>query len=321
MPNVAKFATVFAMNIRGLQLFRDIVVTGTLAEAATRANMSNSAASRLLTQLEYQLGLTLFSRSRRALELTEHGTLFYQQISNTLDGLNEIPNIAQEVATRSSRTLSIVAAAPIANGLVVPPLARLNAEGNMSDINIHVESRFAIESKVAAGGYDMGLISLPVENEIVPLDVLPLLRTRLCVLLPADHHMADLEEVSVARLAQEKFVTLASGQRWRMRLDELMGGAGYRPQIAFQTGSTVVTIEMVRNGIGLTLSDVIFSPDQSRKTDVLRPIEGDNWITYAAIFARGSRAAQTEPFLNALSDYVEQFRAAHPDAAELLYLI
>ncbi|MDO6729002.1 LysR family transcriptional regulator [Marinovum sp. 2_MG-2023] len=309
------------MYLRGLQLFRDIVVTGTLAEAASRANMSNSAASRLLTQLEYQLGLTLFSRTRRALELTEHGILFYHQISNTLDGLTQIPNIAREVANRSNRTLSIVAAAPIANGLVVPPLARLDGEGISYDVNIHVESRFDIESKVGGGGYDIGLISLPVENEIVPLDVLPLLRTRLCVLTPADHPFASLDEVPVDRLAGEKFVTLTASQRWRLRLDEVMGKAGHRPDIAFQTGSSLVTMEMVRNGIGITLADIVFAPDVSQKTEVLRPIEGNTWITYAAVFAKGSRAALTEPFLNALGAHVEQQRAAHAQVADLMTLI
>ncbi len=310
-----------AMNLRGLQLFRDIVVTGTLSEAANRSNMSHSAASRLLTQLEYQLGLTLFSRSRRALELTEHGTLFYQQISNTLDGLKEIPHIARDIASRGNRTLSIVAAAPLANGLVVPALARIYAAAGNSNCNIQVESRFAIESKVAAGGYDVGLISLPVENEIVPLDIVPILRARLCILLPRDHPLAELEEIPVDRLAEEPFVTLAAGQRWRVRLDELMGSAGYRPRILFQTGSTVVTIEMVRSGIGLTLSDLVFFPAILHDRHVLRPVEGDNWITYAAIFAKGSRPVLAEPFLDALSDHVEEQRATYPAVADLMYLI
>lgn len=309
------------MNIRGLQLFRDIVVTGTLAEAARRSNMSVSAASRLLTQLEAQLGLTLFSRSRRALELSEHGTLFYHQISSTLDGLKEIPNIAREVAARGSRTLSIVAATPIANRLVVPPLAQLHAEGLDCDFNVHVESRFAIESKVAAGGYDLGLISLPVENEIVPLDIVPIMRARLCVFMPAEHPLAALDEIPVAQLAEQEFLTLASGQRWRVRLDELLGAAGYRPQIILQTGSTMVTLEMVRCGIGITLSDAVFSPGHVQGPNVLRPVEGDNWITYAAIHARGRRAALAEPFLDALGDHIERQRALSAEDAALIHLI
>lgn len=309
------------MNIRGLQLFRDIVLTGTLADAADRSNISTSAASRLLGQLESQLGLTLFSRSRRALALTEDGTLFYRQISSTLDALKEIPQIAREVATRGSRTLSIVAATPIANQLVVPPLARLNATTPECDFSLGVESRFAIESKVAAGGYDIGLISLPVENVIVPLDIVPLIRARLCVFMPADHPLAKQESVTLDQIAGEKFVTLASGQRWRDRLDALLGAVGYRPTISHQTGSTVVTLEMARHGIGITISDAVFSPPEQNGTMALRPVEGDNWITYAAIHAWGQRPPHADPFLDALSEHVERQRAENPTTAALMHLI
>ena len=88
------------MNLRSLMLFRHIVLTGSLSEAAKRLNMSASAASRLLTQLEEQLSLTLFSRSRRNLKLTEDGALFYRQISNTLNGLEEVPLIAEDIQRR-----------------------------------------------------------------------------------------------------------------------------------------------------------------------------------------------------------------------------
>ncbi|NHW17450.1 hypothetical protein HA071_26655, partial [Escherichia coli] len=50
-------------------------------------------------------------------------------------------------------------------------------------------------------------------------------------------------------------------------------------------------------------------------------IEGNTWITYAAVFAKGSRAALTEPFLNALGAHVEQQRAAHAQVADLMTLI
>ncbi|MBO0344387.1 LysR family transcriptional regulator [Roseibium sp. CAU 1637] len=309
------------MNLRGLQIFRDIVLTGTLADAAERSNLSTSAASRLVGQLETQLGLTLFSRARRTLALTEEGTLFYRQISSTLDALKEIPQIAREVATRGSRTLSIVAATPIANQLVVPTLAKLKATTPECDFSVGVESRFAIESKVAAGGYDLGLISLPVENVIVPLDIVPLIRARLCVFMPADHPLARQASVTLEQLASEVFVTLAAGQRWRDRLDALLGAVGYRPIISHQTGSTVVTLEMARHGIGITISDAVFSPPQQSSAMALLPIEGDHWITYAAIHARGQRPPHAEPFLDALSEHIERQCAANPTTAELMHLI
>lgn len=310
-----------AVNLKALRLYRYIVATGSLTEAAERLNLSPSAASRLLTQLETQLSLTLFSRERRNLELTEEGALFYQQISNTLDGIDEISQVARDIRNRTRNWLSVVTAAPLANGLVVPAIARLHRAGGEMDCTLHVESRFEIESKVAARGYNIGLISLPVENEIIPIDIMPLLRARLSVLMPAGHPLAARDEITPETLAREPLVTLAVGQRWRNRLEETMGAAGLRPRIAFETGSTLVTIEMVRHGLGLTLVDPVLLPRSAMHGLAMRPLAGENWITYASVHAKGPRSRLSEVFLDALSAQVEENRSDQPGLADQVYLI
>jgi DNA-binding transcriptional LysR family regulator len=309
------------MNLRSLMLFRHIVLTGSLSEAAKRLNLSPSAASRLLAQLEEQVSLSLFSRSRRNLKLTDDGALFYRQISNTLNGLEEVPLIAEDIQRRARDWLSVVTAAPLASALVVPTIARLRKAGLDFQCTLHTENRFEIESKVAARGYNLGFISLPVENEIIPLDIMPLLRSRLCVLLPQSHRLASAAQIGLSELVAEDVVTLASGQRWRARLDEVMGEAGLKPRIAFETGSTLVTIEMVRQGLGLTLIDPVCLPDAAMQGMVMRPLEGDHWTTYASIHAKGPRPELSEVFLDALSAHLDEQRDAHPEIAETLYLI
>ncbi len=309
------------MNLKGLYLFRLVVATGSLSEAADRMNLSPSAASRLLSQLESDLSLTLFSRARRALSLTEEGTLFYQQVANTLDGLDEIPLIARDLRNRTRNWLSVVTAAPLANSLVVPTIARIRNDNAELQCTLHIESRFEIESKVAARGYNIGLISLPVENEIIPIDIMPVLRSRMAVLMPEDHPLAAQDEVAVQQLDGVPLVTLAAGQRWRNRLEEVMGEAGLRPRISFETGSTLVTVEMVRQGLGLTLIDAVTLPPSAQAGLAVRPLEGDHWITYASLHAKGPRAELGDVFLDALSAHVEQRRAAEVRTADLVYLI
>lgn len=309
------------MNLRGLQLFRNIVVTGSLSEAAERQNLSPSAASRMLGQLEAQVSLQLFSRSRRNLELTEEGALFYRQIANTLDGIEEIPLIARSLKSRSRRWLSVVTAAPLANGLVVPTIARLKRAGVELECTLHVENRFEIESKVAARGYNIGMISLPVQNAIIPIDIMPILRSRLVVLMPVGHRFATQDDIRLQDLAEEPLITLGAGQRWRERLDEVMGQSGLRPEIAFETGSSLVAVEMVRQGLGLTLIDPMVLTPALMQGLAMRPLEGDHWITYASIHARGPRPDLAEEFLDALCDHVEARRTGPEQLSDLVYLI
>jgi len=113
------------MNLRGLHLLRDIVTAGSLAEAAVK---SAPSASRLLSQIEAQLELQLFSRSRHTLALTERGAQLYQKIQNTLNGLDEIPLLAQDLGRQLQNRLSMISAAPLANGLAALAIADLCAD-------------------------------------------------------------------------------------------------------------------------------------------------------------------------------------------------
>lgn len=309
------------MNLRALQLFRNIVLTGSLTEAGERIGLSASAASRLLGQLEEQVQLTLFSRSRRNLQLTEDGARFYQQIGNTLDGIEEIPAIARDIRDQGGRHLSVVTAPPLANALVVPAVTAMRAGGAGFNCNVQTESRFGIESKVAARGYNLGVISLPVQNEIIALDIMPLIRARYSILMPEDHPLATREEVTVQDLATQPLVSLTTGQLWRNRLEEVMGDAGLRTEVAFQTGSTLVTVEMVRHGLGLTLIDPVCVPATALGGVTMRPLAGDHWLTYASIRAQGPQSDLAEGFLDALSGVIERRRADTPALADLVYLI
>jgi len=310
------------MNLRALRLFREIVLTGSLNDAARRMNASTSAASRLIVNLEQDLGLTLFSRNHRRLELTEDGDLFYRQIMHTLDGLDEIPVLAADIGRRTREWLSIVTAAPLANGLVSPALAQLAKEGCEFRCSVSVETRFDIESKVAARGYNLGLISLPVENSIIALETVPILKARVGVVLPRAHPLAAKATIAPQDLAQESFIGLRPGQRWRDRSEELLGRTGMTPKFWIETNATPIIISMVRAGLGVTVIDRICAallPEGDQA--VFRPLEEPHWITYASLHPQGVRMALAERFLDALAASVEARCTADPDCARDLALL
>lgn len=309
------------MNLRALQLFRQIVLTGSLADASTKLNLSSSAASRLIALLEGELGLDLFSRGRRRLELSDDGDRFYRQIGHTLDGLDALKTIAREIRERDRNWLSIVTAAPIAAGLVSPALARMRAVDPDFQCALNVESRFAIESKVAARSYNLGLISLPVENAIIELHAIPFLRARLGVLLPRNHPLAARESLSAAELVDQPFVGLRPRQRWRDRLDEVMGTVGQPYAVPFETSSTLVTLSLVRDGLGISLIDRVAARLHADDAAVLRPLRENYWITYASLHPDTHREPLAERFLDAVADYVEAERSADPAVRQDLELI
>ena len=310
------------MNLRALRLFREIVLSGSLNGAAAQMNLSTSAASRLIVNLETELGLMLFTRTHRRLELTEEGDLFYRQILHTLDGLDEIPILAADIGRRSREWLSIVTAAPLANGLVSPALAHLARSGSEFRCSVSVETRFDIESKVAARGYNLGLISLPVENSIIALESVPILNARIGVILPRDHPLAAQDSIALRDLAREPFIGLRPGQRWRDRMQDLLGRTGITPKFWLETNATPLVVSMVREGLGVSLSDRVSAGLlPTGDAAVFRPLAEEHWITYASLHPAGTRMPLAERFLDALAASIEARGAADPAVARDLVLI
>ena len=310
-----------AINLKSLLLFRQIVLTGSLSDAARQTNLSPSSASRQIALLEEEVGLTLFSRERRRLMLTTDGDIFYRRIAPTISGLVDIEKISSEIRSQSGTALSIVTAAPTAGTLASPAIALLAAKVPRLEVSLHVETRFDIESRVAARGYSLGLISLPVENAILDLDVEPFLQARIEVMLRRDHPLAEKGTLSVEDIAGQPFVSLRPQQRWRDRVDEILGGAGHKPYIPYITSSTVVVTQMVRDGLGLALTDRATVHLPHSDALVLRPLEPEYWVTYAGLHPAGPRAPLSAAFLDGVSAVVESWRAEDPGAAANLRLI
>lgn len=309
------------MNLKSLFLFRQIVLTGSLSDAAKVFNLSLSAASRHISMLEQEVGLELFSRDSRRLVLTADGDVFYRRVSPTINGLEEITNISSEIRARSQNWLSVVTAAPMARTLASPALALMAKKLPGLECALNVETRFDIESKVAAKGFSLGVISLPVENAILDLQVEPFLKARMEVMIHRDHPLARYKTIRLEDIADERFVALAPRQRWRDRLDEILGRAGHTAHVPYETGSTVVVMQMVRDGLGIALTDratVLLRPDDEA---VLVPLKDEHWITYAGLHPAGPRAPLSAAFLDAIGDVIETWRKADPAAAQSLELI
>ena len=73
------------MEIRQLEYFHEIAATGSIHEAARRLNMSQPPLSYQIKQLEAELNVKLFERTRAGVTLTEAGKLLYDRTENILN--------------------------------------------------------------------------------------------------------------------------------------------------------------------------------------------------------------------------------------------
>ncbi len=308
------------MNLRSVQLLRMIVRTGSLASAAQRLGMSPSAASRMIAMLERELKLTLFSRRNRKLDLTEQGRDFMRRSQHILEGVERLTEIASQVRSTEAEPLRLVSTVPLATSLLDPVLARWQSGARAASVLLDIETRFDLESKVAAREYNLGILSLPIENAIVDLDVQPLASARHEIAMAPGHPLCRQDTLSMHELADAEFVALRPGQRWRQRLDALASASSFAPRVLCETGSTTVALDMVRRGLGIALVDRMIAGLENDATLVMRPLEPEIWTEYCLITGRERASPVTRDFSRMLRDWLQERCSDSADLAASLKL-
>lgn len=102
-------------KLTGIKVFRTIVAAGSFVEAAKRLSMTTAWASKLMAQLEAELGVQLLTRTTRKLSLTDAGKIYLERVSKTLDELEEIE---QTLSTRKTSAIGkLRVSAPMSFGI------------------------------------------------------------------------------------------------------------------------------------------------------------------------------------------------------------
>ncbi|HAY48615.1 MAG TPA: LysR family transcriptional regulator [Thalassospira sp.] len=292
------------MNLKALRLFRLTVLQGTLSGAAASANLSQSSASRMIATLEAELKIKLFERINQRLVLTAEGERFFQEAEHILNGVEEIPKIARDIRAEIDETLRIITVGPIGASLLPPVIDILRDENPGLKCKIDIGTRSDVESQVGSRRYNLGLLSLPVKNNVVELGIEPILEARTQVLLPISHPLAALEIVPAEAFADEPFVSLRANQIWRQRLDRVFESIGKLPNISLEIGSSLLVPKFVESGYGLGVMDMINSAFSDSTKTVLRPIAPEFWLPYACVMPPAGRNRLAMHFVELLRQYV-----------------
>jgi DNA-binding transcriptional LysR family regulator len=95
------------MDVRHINAFVVIAEEGNFTKAARRLNVSQPPLSRLIQQLEVELGVALFSRSHRGAELTRHGRLLLEKARAVTEAANSFQQVAETMTGTASRTIHL----------------------------------------------------------------------------------------------------------------------------------------------------------------------------------------------------------------------
>ncbi|HTR07705.1 MAG TPA: LysR family transcriptional regulator [Paraburkholderia sp.] len=261
------------MELRQLEAFAAVITTGSVTAAGRLLGRSQPAITRLIQELETEVGYALFARNGPRVTPTEQGILLYEDVEHVLSGLHQIRKRASEIGRGESRPLRIAATSALAAGLVPAALARIGPAGAAQPIQLRSLAPEQVVHAVLTGAADIGVASLPLEHRGV---VVHWIGQSACVAaLRDDDPLAHHDRLPLSACEGRRIVTMQNPYRLRRRLDHAFAQAGVTPAGLIETNSSMNALTLVRAGLGISVLEPVTAYGMPVIDVAIRPIDAD----------------------------------------------
>jgi DNA-binding transcriptional LysR family regulator len=237
------------MDLRQVEYVLAVVERGSFTKAAASMEVSQPSLSDGIRRLEAELGVRLFHRLARRVELTDAGRAFVGPARRLARDRDAVLESVATVRDLHSGSLDVVSLPTLA----ADPLGRLVGGFRKAHPGIAVriaapEDDGAVVAMVLDGRSELGLTELrPLPDELVSVS---LERQELVAVCPPRTRLAASGRLPVARLRGMPLVTTPPGTSTRDLLDRALASAGVEALIAVETSQREAIAPLVLNGAG-----------------------------------------------------------------------
>lgn len=239
------------MDIRSLRYFVETVRLSSFTQAAEALHVTQSTISKMVRQLEDEVGAQLLIRDGRRLTLTDTGRIVFARGQEMLATMRELTREVRDTQAlrRGSLTVGIP---PMINLLFTPVLKAFRARHPDITLTLQEDTGQAIERQVAAGELEIGMTVLPAAPEL-NLVALPVASYPILALAAAGTFLPGRATLGLKALAGTPLVLLKDDFALTRSLRRAFHEAGFEPLIAAQSGQWDWLAAMASAGLGVAL--------------------------------------------------------------------
>lgn len=241
------------MDARALGYFLAVADNGSFNRAAASLHLAQPSLSQAIRNLEHELGVLLFHRVGRRIELTEAGRTMIEPARQVIRDLENARAVMDSVKGLRTGRLEIASMPSPA----VQPLSTMIGAYLRRHPAMRVEVRAAqtaaeVARQVRSGAVEIGLAGTATELCLAGIDVHPLLRQRFVVLAPPGGRLQPGCAVTLAELAGLTAIVAPQGTRARQLVDEL-GERGVPVRIGVEAAHRGAVLPLVVQGTGVAI--------------------------------------------------------------------
>jgi DNA-binding transcriptional LysR family regulator len=238
-------------SARQLEAVLALAEYGSFVAAAAQLRLSQPALTRSIQRLESALGVRLFERSTRRVQITAAGREFAAVAERMLNDLGITVQSVREVAEERRGLVVISSVMSVAGGLLPGIVASYRADRPGVEIHVREGVHAAVLEDVRSGVADFGIGYV---DELPDFAVgTALSRETFCVVMPARHKLAARRGLSLSDLRDEPMVGLPTEARTRRTIDAAAAISGVPLRQAVVVSQFATLMALVGAGVGLAI--------------------------------------------------------------------
>lgn len=250
--------------------------------AAARCFVVQSALSHQVKALERELGVALFARTSRRVELTAAGAAFLPAARASLEAAERAAADAAAAVGRIRGRL-VIGMIPTTTTVDVPAVLRTFHRAHPEvRIALQVTSSDELEAAMADGEIDVGLLGLPEGRLPRGVAWRALGTNRHVAVVAGDHPLAGRAELRLDDLARETFADFPAGTPGRAQSDLAFDAAGVRREVAFESLAVDLIADLVRQGLAVALLPARVTADDAPGIVAVPVADGPSRTEYLA---------------------------------------
>jgi LysR family hca operon transcriptional activator len=292
------------MELRHLRYFIAVAEEGSLTLAAEkRLHTAQPSLSRQIRDLEYEVGVQLFSRSVRGVELTAAGKAFLDHARLALAQVEA----AREAAKRAAQPAKATFALGFLTGQEIDwlPEAIRILRDELPNIEVTVSSQYSPDLAQALLRGRLDLAFMRPEPQMADLDYKVIVKEPLIFAIPSDHRLASQDAIALQDIVGETFIGISNtAPTLRVIIDEYLEQSGLDLQQTHRVDNLAMAMSFIASTRGVALV-----PEYAKNflpwSVTSRPLKGE---TPTIDLVVGYNKTNTSPILGLFLSRVDQLK-------------
>ncbi len=241
------------MELRHLRTIVAVAEHGSFTKAAEELHLAQSAISQQIRRLEAELGMEVFRRSSRSVEVTAEGQVILDHAHRVLAELDDMHSQLADLTGLLKGRLSIAGVYPFGRFDLYGVLADFRAQHPGVEIHMVEHTQDEVLAKLRTDELDAAFTSVDTDDLGDEFAATLIWEEEFVVATKPDHPIAKLGHVTLERMAEEPIVAYRDNSALRRRLEALFAKRGLQPQNAFVCTEMGAVRELASTGLGVAM--------------------------------------------------------------------